>query len=90
MIGGAKGLPPWIAQITGKGNYVASPGTQAAYGVLIDGDKPPRWFGAPDAAMRAALTKLSSSGRMEAAISSRCAVRRGKRTLCSSLSIFWS
>jgi len=93
MISGAKGLPPWIAQITGKGNYVASPGTQTtidgrtyrlfhackahncadskievafsadggrAFGMLVDDGKPPRWFGMPDAAMQAALTKAMS------------------------------
>jgi Inhibitor of vertebrate lysozyme (Ivy) len=27
-----------------------------AFGMLVDDDKPPRWFGAPDAAMQAALT----------------------------------
>lgn len=28
-----------------------------AFGVLVDGDKPPLWFGAPDADLQAALTK---------------------------------
>jgi hypothetical protein len=32
MLAGAKGLPPWIGQITGKNNYVATPGTTATIG----------------------------------------------------------
>ncbi|MGO9006041.1 MAG: Ivy family c-type lysozyme inhibitor [Beijerinckiaceae bacterium] len=88
--GGATGLPRWIGQIAGKGNYVASPGTRAtieganyrlfhaceahncavnefevmfsaggshAYGMLIDDGGSPRWFGAPDAEIQAALAK---------------------------------
>jgi hypothetical protein len=90
MLAGAKGLPRWIGQIAGKGNYVATPGTSAtigsrtyrlfhaceahncagnefevmfsadgshAYGVLIDDGGSPRWFGAPDAEIQAALAK---------------------------------
>jgi len=90
MMSGATHLPSWLREITGKGNYVATPETPAsiggvayrlfhaceahdcaghelevmfspdaaqAYGLLIDGDKPRRWFGAPNADQKAALTK---------------------------------
>ncbi|MGA3303086.1 MAG: Ivy family c-type lysozyme inhibitor [Methylovirgula sp.] len=90
MLTGATHLPSWLREITGKGNYVATPETPAtvggipyrlfhackahdcaghelevmfspdaakAYGLLIDGDKPRRWFGAPDADQQTALAK---------------------------------
>jgi hypothetical protein len=31
-----------------------------AFGMLADGDKPPRWFGTPDTDLQAALTKAST------------------------------
>jgi hypothetical protein len=34
-----------------------SPDGAQAYGLLVDGNKPQRWFGAPDAAQQAALSK---------------------------------
>jgi Inhibitor of vertebrate lysozyme (Ivy) len=40
-----------------KLEIVFSPDGSHAFGMLVEGDKPPRWFGAPDAAMQAALTK---------------------------------
>jgi hypothetical protein len=32
MLGGARNLPSWLGQITGKGDYVASPSTTATIG----------------------------------------------------------
>lgn len=88
MLSGAKELPEWLSEITGKGNYVATPETSAsidgvtyrlfnaceahdceghefevmfsadgtkAYGLLIDGDQPQRFFGHPNPQQQAAL-----------------------------------
>ncbi len=90
MLAGARHLPSWLDEITGKGDYVATPeadvtinGTRyrlfhackahdcaghelevmfsadaaRAFGLLIDGDHPMRWFGQPDAPQKAALQK---------------------------------
>lgn len=90
MLQGAKGLPHWLAEVTGHNNYVATPGTRStiggatfrafhaceahncgdsqfevmfssdgshAYGMFVENGRPPRWFGAPGDAIKAALAK---------------------------------
>jgi Inhibitor of vertebrate lysozyme (Ivy) len=90
MLAGAKHLPDWLAEITGKENYVATPETAAAiggvtyrlfhaceahdcaghefevmfsadgtkaYGLLIDGDQPQRFFGAPNSQQAGSIAK---------------------------------
>jgi hypothetical protein len=90
LVAAEKNLPAWLAQITGKEDYVAEPETHAtidgvtyrlfhackphdcaynelevmfspggapAYALLIEDNKPKRWFGNPNAAQQAALTQ---------------------------------
>lgn len=90
MLAGAAHLPSWLGEITGKGDYVATPETAAsidgvtyrlfhackahdcaghefelmfsadgakAYGLLIDGESPQRFFGQPNPQQQAALEK---------------------------------
>ena len=88
MLTGATHLPSWLGEITGKGDYVATPETAAsidgvayrlfhackahdcaghefevmfdgakAYGLLIDGNRPQRFFGQPNPQQQAALQK---------------------------------
>lgn len=90
MLSGATHLPSWLGEITGKGDYVATPETPAsidgvtyrlfhackahdcaghefevmfsadgakAYGLLIDGESPQRFFGQPNSQQQAALQK---------------------------------
>jgi hypothetical protein len=89
MLRDAKDLPQWFGEITGRGNYVATPGVSAtiasatyrafhaceahncgdsqfevifspdggAYGMFVETSQPPRWFGMPDDAIKAALAK---------------------------------
>lgn len=90
MMKGAKDLPPWLSQITGKEDYVTAPadtvtiagstyflvnacmahecdtnalevlfshGGAPAYALLIEDGKPRRWFGNPNAAQQAELSK---------------------------------
>lgn len=90
IFAGAKDLPPWLKQITGKSDYVTAPadkvtlggityllfnackphgcdtnalevmfgpGGAPAYALLIEGEKPKRWFGNPNAEQQAVLLK---------------------------------
>jgi hypothetical protein len=90
IFAGAKDLPPWLKEITGKSDYVTAPadkvtiggvtyllfnackphgcdtdalevmfgpGGAPAYALLIEGEKPKRWFGNPNVEQQAVLLK---------------------------------